>query len=205
MDSSNLQTAVVTYRARQERREHPEGRRDNGGRWRPTENERQECCNGVRSPTRAWPWSLMLHCRTAQHIANLYGVDASELRKAANKGKSRASAYSTAYKLVARSAGRYLSIYDGVTEYRIGETLQQSAQPDHNGGYYVYRTASDAYRADLPRTVALPQSQGVDWVVMEVRIGGKRIAYENGKRAVSELTPVREMLNTEVWREGDRY
>lgn len=39
------------------------------------------------------------------------------------------------YKVVARTGGRYLSVYDGVTEYKIGATLQQPARPGHRGGF----------------------------------------------------------------------
>jgi hypothetical protein len=74
-----LAAAVRTYRHRQVRLTHPDGRTDRGGRWYPSDEERQACCT-VRSPSRKWPWSLMLHCRTLRHIARLYGVNESELR-----------------------------------------------------------------------------------------------------------------------------
>ena len=42
------------------------------------------------------------------------------------------------YKLVARVNGKLFSIYDGETEYRIGEQMHQPVKPGHQGGYYVY-------------------------------------------------------------------
>ena len=48
---------------------HPEGTFDKGGRWYP--DMKLECCN-VRSPSRAYPYSLMLHCRSWEHVCNEY-------------------------------------------------------------------------------------------------------------------------------------
>jgi hypothetical protein len=45
----------------------------------------------------------------------------------------------TYFKLVAFLDGKYLSIYDGQTEYRLGVTLSQPCDQDHKGGYFVYR------------------------------------------------------------------
>lgn len=59
------------YERRQARIEHPSGRTDNGGRWYPSDDEHCDCCNMVRQPSRAYPWSLMVHCRTKKHIKNL--------------------------------------------------------------------------------------------------------------------------------------
>jgi hypothetical protein len=41
------------------------------------------------------------------------------------------------YKLVAVRGGRYFSIYDGKTEYRVGQMLSQKIAANHGGGYYV--------------------------------------------------------------------
>lgn len=78
-----LETAVSLYHARKARRAHPEGKFDKAGRFYPAETEERECCQGIRTPSRAFPYSYMTHCRTAAHVAALYGVDAAELRRAA--------------------------------------------------------------------------------------------------------------------------
>jgi hypothetical protein len=57
--------------ARQERRTHPSGRQDNGGRWFPSNSEECDCCKSVRSPSKAFPWSYMTHCRTKKHVIQL--------------------------------------------------------------------------------------------------------------------------------------
>lgn len=76
------QDAAIEYRARQERRHHPVGKFDNAKRWYPDESEYRSCCGPVRSPSRAWPMSYMVHCRTLKHVASLYGVTPTEVRKA---------------------------------------------------------------------------------------------------------------------------
>lgn len=63
-------TALVkkVYEGRRDRDVHPEGKFDSAGRWYPSEIEDADgdgTC--VRSPSRAWPYSYMLRCRTRQH------------------------------------------------------------------------------------------------------------------------------------------
>ena len=62
------------YLRRKNRTEHPDGVFDKRGAWYPSIEERRECCGQIRSPSRAYPYSLMLHCRTAVHIAKLYSI-----------------------------------------------------------------------------------------------------------------------------------
>jgi len=77
-----IEKAVACYRKRQNRKEHPDGEFDRSGRWYPSEKEKCQCCHNVRSPTARWPYSLMRHCRSIEHIAHLFGVDVHDLRKA---------------------------------------------------------------------------------------------------------------------------
>ena len=77
-----LGQAVEEYQKRQSREHHPGGKFDKGGRWYPSAEEKRACCDKVRSPSRAFPYSLMLHCRTAGHVAALFGVNTAELRAA---------------------------------------------------------------------------------------------------------------------------
>ena len=76
----NITEAVICYLQRQARYDHPDGHGDNGGRWYPSDSERQACCNSIREPSRSFPWSLMTHCRTLKHICNLFKVDEKEVR-----------------------------------------------------------------------------------------------------------------------------
>lgn len=81
--SSRLQEALREYQLRQLRTRHPEGTFDKAQRWYPSEAEHQSCCEAIRGPSRAWPNSLNKHCRSIEHVANLYNVAAKELRKLA--------------------------------------------------------------------------------------------------------------------------
>lgn len=82
---ADLQAAVDEYQRRRDRQSHPSGKFDSGGRWYPSNEERRGCCSNIRSPSRAYPYSLMLHCRTIEHVAALYGIGARELRAAVRK------------------------------------------------------------------------------------------------------------------------
>ncbi len=76
-----LTQAAQAYIARRDRKDHPDGEFDKGGRWYPSEAEKQPCCRSIRPPSRAWPNSLNSHCRTLKHVARLYGVDEKALRQ----------------------------------------------------------------------------------------------------------------------------
>ena len=69
----------------QSRKAHPDGRCDNGGRWYP--NSQFDCCKGIREPSRAYPWSMMAHCRTVDHVAHQHKIDPKILRKLVNRLK----------------------------------------------------------------------------------------------------------------------
>lgn len=63
----------------------PAGHKDAAGRWYPIDEEKQECCAGVRDPSIAWPDSLKKHCCSAKHVARLFDVGELELRRAARE------------------------------------------------------------------------------------------------------------------------
>lgn len=80
-----VQIAAAAYLARRDRQAHPQGRFDRRGRWFASAAERQSCCGAIRTPSAAYPYSEMTHCRTAEHVARLHGVDATALRRAARR------------------------------------------------------------------------------------------------------------------------
>lgn len=49
---------------------YPKGKSDNGGRWYPADDERCPLCDGIRSPSRAYPWSYYKHCMSITHRAH---------------------------------------------------------------------------------------------------------------------------------------
>ncbi len=84
--------AACIYLRRRERLEHPDGRKDNAGRWYPDDSELLDKTQ-YRSPSRAHPWSYMLACRTLKHCANLAGrpAQAVEVRRAARRIEAEAA------------------------------------------------------------------------------------------------------------------
>ncbi len=88
--TKRLEQAVACYRARRDRVEHPRGeftgsRQDRA--WHIDPSERRPCCDaavpsdlGGRQKF-AGHW-LNSHCRSIEHVANLFEVGADELRSA---------------------------------------------------------------------------------------------------------------------------
>lgn len=96
----------------------------------------------------------------------------------------------TAYKLVGITEdGRYVSLYDGETEYKLGKRLMEAAQPDHGGGYYVSRTPEEArsHGAGVNRAANMLNRPTA---LLECRCIGRGIQYDT-KVAVGVLTPTR--------------
>ena len=152
--TTTLEQAARTFIARRDRTAHPTGKFDKGGRWYPSEAETCDCCSSVRSPSRAHPFSYMVHCRTMKHVANLYGVSVADLRKEVARldpdsapAKPSREGGDRYYKAVKRTSdGRLVSIHDGRTEYRLGEEMQEAARQNHGGGFYAYRTIEEAIK-----------------------------------------------------------
>ncbi len=71
--------AAREYLALKARRINPVGRFDGAGRWWPT----VPCTCQVRLPSRAYPYSYLLHMRTAEHVASVFGVARRDVLRAA--------------------------------------------------------------------------------------------------------------------------
>ena len=69
-----LRQVAQEYIDRRDRDTDPPGRFDKAGRWYAHETERRDCCWPIRSPSRAYPYSWLVHCRSAKHVAALLGV-----------------------------------------------------------------------------------------------------------------------------------
>jgi hypothetical protein len=187
-DAPALEAAYRTWRERQDRTAHPAGRKDRSGRWYPADDEYRPCCAQVRSPSRAYPWSLMTHCRSIPHVAALCGVPAAALRAYAQSFQPPAAREGgdSYYKAVAVVDGRFLSIYDGTTEYRIGETVAQRPRQGHRGGIYVYPSLEAAAHASVPADSALADAPRA---ILRVRAEGIYCRYDN-KLAFGRVTPL---------------
>ncbi len=76
-----IAAALYEWKRLQDRRQHPDGTFDSAGRWYPSDAEKCECCAKIRSPSRAYPYSYMTHCRSVEHVANKFGVAVKDLRR----------------------------------------------------------------------------------------------------------------------------
>jgi hypothetical protein len=86
---AQLATAVQLYLDRQDRVTHPVGYFGSGDKWYPSDEEFCDCCKYIRKPSWKWPWSLNKHCRSAEHVAALMDVDATDLRRAVRSMKTK--------------------------------------------------------------------------------------------------------------------
>lgn len=61
------------------RETHPAGTFDNAKRWYPSE----PClfCDCIRTPSRAHPYSLMVHARSMEHVADLNDADMNDVKR----------------------------------------------------------------------------------------------------------------------------
>ena len=70
--------AAVEYIDLRSRTIHPKGEFDRGGRFYLA--NKQSCCIGIRTPSAAYPFSQLLHRRSADHVAEEHGVEAADVR-----------------------------------------------------------------------------------------------------------------------------
>jgi hypothetical protein len=104
----------------------------------------------------------------------------------------------TAYKVVKIVNGRYLSLYDSKTEYKIGKRLAQKARPDHGGGYYAFVYDGTPDPADILGGVHLWFEENMRVAILEVELSGTIITYGN-KVAATYLKPVRVLSSWTVY------
>ena len=75
-----LDKAAQEYLNRKSKKTFPKGSFHNH-KWYPSEEEKRNCCFAIRHPSIKFPYSLLGHCRTIKHIANVFGVKLSDLEK----------------------------------------------------------------------------------------------------------------------------
>lgn len=73
--------AAAEYVRRRDRLSNPPGRFDRAGRFYAEERTRSVLT--CRAPSRKWPWPEMKAARTAAHCAEIFGVNALHVKRAA--------------------------------------------------------------------------------------------------------------------------
>jgi hypothetical protein len=81
--TQKLRIAAERYLDLKSRRIHPAGSFDGGGRWEP--HTAQACCASIRTPSRAFPYSLLTHSRSLAHVALDSGYALPILRSAVRR------------------------------------------------------------------------------------------------------------------------
>lgn len=79
-----LRIAALEFISLRDRNKHPVGTFCKNGSWVASNAERRSCCAGIRTPSRNYPYSEMVHCRTLVHVACVYGLEESALRYEVN-------------------------------------------------------------------------------------------------------------------------
>lgn len=80
--AGNAVAAARQWLARNKGPSRPSGRWDGASRFYPSDDEHRECCDDIRDPSRAYPYSLWSHVHSARHVAALYDVDPVDVRRA---------------------------------------------------------------------------------------------------------------------------
>lgn len=83
--TERIKKCAYEYIARNNRLAHPAGSFDSAGRF--TLSKRYDCCTGIRSPSRAFPYSENKHGRSLCHVAHEFGLERHEsiIRKVVNR------------------------------------------------------------------------------------------------------------------------
>ena len=85
LQNTELKEAVKVYLNRKHRKTHPSGEFDSAGRWYPDASENLNT-DAYRTPSRSYPYSYMLACRTLNHVVeDVFGITAPSALAAAKK------------------------------------------------------------------------------------------------------------------------
>ena len=76
--AAKIAAATIEFIDLQSRTTNPEGSFDNKKRFSPS--QRFDCCRTIRMPSAAFPFSLLVHARTATHVASAYGIDPAQIK-----------------------------------------------------------------------------------------------------------------------------
>jgi len=98
------------------------------------------------------------------------------------------------FKLVANIGGQYFSLFAGMqVEYRLGETVEDDAQPQHRSGLYFCGTPAAAMKVSVGPSGGGGNINQADKAILKCECEGPFVEYSNGKFACSRLTPIEEV------------
>ena len=89
-------------------------------------------------------------------------------------------------------AGRFVSIFNGTTEYKVGQTVSQEVRAGHKSGLYVCESILDLLKVGpLPSRSAMARAP---WAVMEGVAWGSKLRYNelgSSKVAITHIVPMK--------------
>lgn len=97
------------------------------------------------------------------------------------------------YKMVAKVNGRYLSVFDGATEFRIGAAVSRDPCHGHRGAFFAYDDLQSARRATFPKKSALAHAELVLLLVLGDEPHADAQRSHGAKRLLWSLTPLLEL------------
>ncbi|MEP7012512.1 MAG: hypothetical protein ABJC13_19500 [Acidobacteriota bacterium] len=92
-ENDRLALAMETFLARELRQASPAGDWQDGI-WRPDPEERRACCSEI-APTAANKQALEAHCRTILHVATLFDVPTTALKRAVRAEREKVTGHAT--------------------------------------------------------------------------------------------------------------
>lgn len=122
-------------------------------------------------------------CELGQVIDCINGKQTLKIKQA-----NASVAPTMAYKQVALVDGKMFSIFDGSTEYVLGNEMIQRAKAEHAGGYYCYETIEEAKNAEFPSSSVYNDQTKI---IIQVEVSGRRIKYSNGKMSFSHIKSIK--------------
>ena len=120
--SDGVVEAAAMYLRRQARKEHPAGRFDRGGRFYLAEACGREC--SIRPPSRAYPYSQMVHGRSLVHCAHALGESSHAARSLLAAIRRRSPAPVTAESIA------LTSVDDDLAQRIAGMMARRAQDPD---------------------------------------------------------------------------
>lgn len=197
MDKEKIKKVIEEFEQLQARIIHPDGTFDKAGRWYPDDNEWSSCCDSIRSPSRSYPYSYMVHCRTLPHIMNKYGLseeEKKEIKKAMNQKRKEEKEQelkriTKVYKIVAVVNNSYRSVFDD-SSWKLN--IKRNGRK-----YYVYKTL-EAAKERMTNNNFPDSSVNIDAekTILECNAYGKvkSAHYGNEKYYCINVKPIKRVL-----------
>ena len=119
--------AAVTYLRRRDRHEHPEGTFDSAKRWYPDGSENLNT-GRYRTPSRRWPFSYQLACRSLQHCCALVKCENVPLARKLAKALDATTT-------VEEAADAILAVYSSIQTPKTAKGAKQKSTKKQPGGH----------------------------------------------------------------------